>query len=70
LWERRDTKISLHQWLQDLRRALISALIAESRTLDDDGAVLDAFIERTGPDGDVSDMTLGFSLALEREATV
>jgi hypothetical protein len=59
LWERRDTKISLHQWLQDLRRALISALIAESRTLDDDGAVLDAFIERTGPDGDVSDMTLG-----------
>jgi DNA helicase-2/ATP-dependent DNA helicase PcrA len=59
LWERRDTGISLHQWLQDLRRDLISGLIAEGRTLDDDGAVLDAFIERTGADGDVSDMTLG-----------
>jgi superfamily I DNA/RNA helicase len=59
LWERRDTKTSLHQWLQDIRRELLSDLIGESRTLDDDGAVLDRFIERIGPDGDVADMTLG-----------
>jgi hypothetical protein len=59
LWEQRDTKVSLHQWLQDIRRDLVSDLISEGRTLDDDGVVLDTFIERTGSDGDVSDMTLG-----------
>jgi superfamily I DNA/RNA helicase len=59
LWERRDTKTSLHQWLQGIRRDLVSDTISQSRTLDDDEVVLDTFIQRTGPDGDVSDMTLG-----------
>lgn len=59
LWERRDSTVSLHDWLQDLCQSLVKDLINDSRTLAEEGLVLDEFVERTGPDGDASDMTLG-----------
>ncbi len=59
LWERRDSAASLHGWLHELRQGLIQEMIERSRTLDEEGAVLDAFIQRIGPEGDVQDMTLG-----------
>jgi superfamily I DNA/RNA helicase len=59
LWERRDSTASLHGWLQDPRESLVRELIERGRTLAEEGVTLDAFIERTGPEGDVQDMTLG-----------
>jgi DNA helicase-2/ATP-dependent DNA helicase PcrA len=59
LWEHRDGTASLHDWLRGLRKELIDPLIDRSRTLADEGETLEAFIDRTGPDGDVSEMTLG-----------
>ena len=59
LWERRKNTASLHGWLQDLRDGLVAILIEDCRTLAEEGETLNAFIERTGPGGDVQDMTLG-----------
>jgi ATP-dependent DNA helicase UvrD/PcrA len=59
LWDRRDGTASLHDWLCGLRKELVAPLIDGSRTLAEEGEVLDAFIDRTGPGGDVSEMTLG-----------
>jgi superfamily I DNA/RNA helicase len=59
LWERRDSTASLHGWLQDLRQGLVRELIERGRTLAEEGVTLDAFIERTGLEGDIEDMTLG-----------
>jgi len=59
LWEHRDSTASLHDWLRDARSAVLKDLIGASRTLAEEGATLDAFIDRTAPDGDISDMTLG-----------
>jgi superfamily I DNA/RNA helicase len=57
--DRRDSTASLHDWLQDLRGGIVRELIEESRTLTEEGLILDAFIERTESGGDVPDMTLG-----------
>lgn len=59
LWNRRDSTMSLHEWLWEIRSELIQELIGQSQTLDEEGVTLDKFTERTGPDGDVPDMTLG-----------
>jgi DNA helicase-2/ATP-dependent DNA helicase PcrA len=59
LWSHRDSTMSLHQWLTEMRRDLVGELIGESRTLAGEGIILDSFIQRTRPDGDVADMTLG-----------
>ncbi len=59
LWDRRDGAVSLHDWLRGLRKELIAPFIDGSRTLAEEGEVLDAFIDRTGPVGDASEMTLG-----------
>lgn len=59
LWERRDSTLDLYTWLSDLRRGLIQPFIDRSRTLSDDGGALDAFISRTGPDGDTTELSLG-----------
>jgi AAA domain len=59
LWKRRDSTASLNGWLQDVRGELVGGLTEKSRTLAEEGVTLDAFIERTGPDGDVADLTLG-----------
>jgi DNA helicase-2/ATP-dependent DNA helicase PcrA len=59
LWARRDSTVSLHDWLTDLHDNLLEDLLAESRTLRDERDSLEAFVERTGEDGDAQDLTLG-----------
>jgi DNA helicase-2/ATP-dependent DNA helicase PcrA len=59
LWERRNSTASLHGWLQDISEGLVRELIDRGRTLAEEAATLDAFVARTGPEGDVQNMTLG-----------
>jgi hypothetical protein len=59
LWDRRDSTASLHNWLRDLHKELIAPLLDGSHTLAEEGEALGAFTDRTGPEGDVSEMTLG-----------
>ena len=59
LWARRDSQINLHRWHCDMHDGLISALVGDSRSLNDEAATLGAFITRTGANGDAADMTLG-----------
>ncbi|WP_298282815.1 ATP-dependent helicase [Novosphingobium sp.] len=59
LWERRDGALSLHDWLVDLRDVIIAPRVAVSRSLDDELATLNTFVDRMGPTGDVDDMLLG-----------
>jgi ATP-dependent DNA helicase UvrD/PcrA len=59
LWNRRDGTLAVHGWLQGIRDDFIGNFITQTRTGDEDLEVLDGFIERTGPAGDISDMTLG-----------
>ncbi|NQT00616.1 MAG: ATP-dependent helicase, partial [Planctomycetes bacterium] len=55
LWERRDSTLPLHEWLEELRDTLIDELIAACRTLQDEGETLAAFIDG----GDCAEMVLG-----------
>jgi superfamily I DNA/RNA helicase len=59
LWTRRDPTMGLHVWLREIHGSLLESLIGASRTLDDEGATLAAFIARTSEDGDAAEMTLG-----------
>lgn len=59
LWARRDSTMLLRDWLIDLRELLLADLISESRTLDEEGSMLDAFIERTADGRDAGEFTLG-----------
>jgi superfamily I DNA/RNA helicase len=59
LWQRRHATLGLHDWLGDMREAVIAFRVAASRSLDDELATLDTFIARLGPVGDVDDFSLG-----------
>lgn len=59
LWERRDAKVSLHDWLSELREEILAARVAASRSLDDELATLNTFIARIDATGDIDDFTLG-----------
>lgn len=59
LWKRRDASLGLHDWLFELRRELIQPHLTLARLLADEAEVLDAFIERLGPIGDLDDFPLG-----------
>lgn len=59
LWERRDEKLSLHNWLDSIRSEVVEFLITNCRTMDDEFGYLEDFIERISGDGDLDDMTLG-----------
>ena len=59
LWNRRDSTIGLHDWLTDLRQALLKNIFDQSRTLVDESEKLDDLIAKTGPDATHSEMTLG-----------
>ena len=59
LWDRRDSTLSLHSWLCDLKGGLIDELVEKGRTLGDEAEIFDAFLSRTMPDGDAADLTLG-----------
>jgi DNA helicase-2/ATP-dependent DNA helicase PcrA len=58
LWERRDSTLSLYQWLTELRETLINELISACRTLHDEAELLSAFIKRTAGGGDCEKMVL------------
>lgn len=59
LWERRDAALGLHDWLVDLRDVIIAPRVAVSRSLNDELATLNTFVDRLGLTGDVDDMLLG-----------
>ena len=59
LWTRRDPTTLLHVWLREIHELFLETFIGASRTLDDEGATLAAFIARTSEDGDAAEMTLG-----------
>lgn len=59
LWKNRDSTLSLHQWLHELRDMLIDDLIAVCRTLQDEEEILAAFVERTADGRDCAEMLLG-----------
>lgn len=59
LWGRRDSTVAVHDWLSRIKGDLLADLVDQTRTSDEDLAVLDGFIERTGPAGDIPEMTLG-----------
>ena len=56
---RRDSSESVHAWLLAIRNDILHPRFAGCRTLDDESEALDEFLKRTGPDGDVSELTLG-----------
>ena len=58
LWARRDGTLRLNTWLRDILDGLLDDLIARCRTVNDEAAMLRAFVARTADDGDGSAMTL------------
>lgn len=59
LWGRRDSMVTVHDWLSGIKGDLVADLVNQTRTSEEDLSVLDSFMERTGPAGDISEMTLG-----------
>lgn len=59
LWARRDNTLKLNTWLCEVHDGLLEDLIKGCRTLNDEGAMLKAFVERTSEEGDAAAMTLG-----------
>ena len=58
LWSSREPGQTVHDWLAELRTALLDCHLANCRSLDEESAVLGRFMERTGPGGDVDRMSL------------
>jgi superfamily I DNA/RNA helicase len=58
LWERRQPEMFVHDWMTELRAALLDEHFAGCRSLDEEKAVLTAFIARTAAGGDVENMTV------------
>lgn len=59
LWDRRDSTLNLYEWLQAIYENLIVDMIAQCRTLDDEGNTLTSFISQTAEGGSLNEMTLG-----------
>lgn len=59
LWNRRDSTLDLNTWLQEIYGGIVASLISKSRTLDEEGATLTAFIQRTAKGAVAEGMTLG-----------
>ncbi|PNQ04015.1 ATP-dependent helicase [Sphingobium sp. SA916] len=59
LWDRRDETLGLHDWLASLRSDIIRPRVEQARSLADELVILDEFIDRLGPTGDVDDFPLG-----------
>jgi DNA helicase-2/ATP-dependent DNA helicase PcrA len=57
LWSRRDGNASLHQWLNQLKEELLDDLVGSCRTMQDEGEILGAFVERCAT-GDCQEMIL------------
>ncbi|MER9140315.1 ATP-dependent helicase [Mesorhizobium sp. M0830] len=58
LWNSRDGSESLYVWLSRLRADVLQVLLGGCRTLGDDALVLDTFLGRIGPGGNIDDMSL------------
>ena len=48
LWRSREPDRTVHEWLAGLRGALLDCHLARCRSLDEESAMLDRFMERTG----------------------
>ena len=59
LWERRNSLLSLHDWLVALRQELLAEVFIRSRTLVDESEKLDDLILKTAPTEPQEEMTLG-----------
>lgn len=59
LWQRRDSTLSLHDWLVALRQELLVDVFNRSRTLVDESEKLDDLILKTAPGEPHEEMTLG-----------
>ncbi len=59
LWEQRDADVALDEWLGVLRSEVVYPMSTKARSLADELEVLQAFLERLGPEGDVPKMSLG-----------
>lgn len=59
LWDWRDSNLNLHEWLQTIYQNLMADMIAQCRTLDDEGNILTSYIDQTAEGRGLSEMTLG-----------
>lgn len=59
MWERRDSTLSLHDWLSALRQEILRDVFDRSRTLIDESEKLDALVLKTVPGESQEGMTLG-----------
>lgn len=59
LWSRQDDTLALAAWLTALRTEIVAPHVAGARSLNDELGLLDDFIARLGPEGDVEDLSLG-----------
>ena len=59
LWERRDSALSLHDWLGALRQELLVTIFNRARTLVDESEKLDDLIAKTAPGEPHEEMSLG-----------
>lgn len=59
LWERRDSTLSLYDWLGALRQELLVEVFNRSRTLVDESKKLDDLISKTAPGEPHEEITLG-----------
>lgn len=59
MWERRDSTLSLHDWLSSFRQELLRDVFDGSRTLIDEREKLDALVLKTAPGEPHQEMTLG-----------
>lgn len=59
MWERRDSTLSLHDWLTELHQELLNDVFFRSRSLVDESEKLDALILKTAPGEPHEEMTLG-----------
>jgi DNA helicase-2/ATP-dependent DNA helicase PcrA len=64
LCKHRESTGNLYSCVRELRYGLITGLVAASRTLDDEAATLNAFLQKIAPTGDLATMTLGLFAGL------
>ena len=51
--------MNLDDWLRQLRGGLLEELVGQSRTIDDEVATLENFLQKTEAGGEAEELTLG-----------
>lgn len=59
LWGHRDETFSLHDWLNVIRDEIVKPRMSRARSLAKEFEILNTFIDRLGPTGNVDDFPLG-----------